>query len=62
MTKSEEIKTLEDRLRNVILSTCNTIGCDSCGLSWKENGKEKCSATELNGKIYDLKFNEASND
>lgn len=53
---SDEIKDLQDRLRNVIINTCNTIGCDNCGLSWKESGKEKCSATELESKIFDIKY------
>lgn len=51
-----DISDLEDRLRNIIIGTCNTIGCDNCGLKWIENGKEECSATELQGKILDEQF------
>lgn len=56
----DEIDTLENRLKDVIVYTCNKIGCENCGLSWTENGKEKCSATELQGKIYDLKYNKGN--
>ena len=42
-------KELEDRLREVIVGTCNTIGCKNCGLKW-EGG---CSATDLQQKIMD---------
>lgn len=48
----EEIKDLEDRLRNVIINTCNKIGCDNCDLKWPGG----CSATELQGKIHDLEY------
>lgn len=51
-----EINDLESRLKNIIINTCNKIGCDNCGLSWKENGNVKCSATELESKIFDIKF------
>lgn len=53
---ADQLKELHERLGNVILGTCNTIGCDGCDLKWTENGKEKCSATELQGKIFDLEF------
>lgn len=54
MNQNSEIKDLEDRLRNVILNTCNTIGCADCGLSWND-GKD-CSATELQSKIMKIQF------
>ena len=52
----EEIQNLENRLKDLIINTCNKIGCDKCGLSWKEDNKEKCSATELEGRIHKLKY------
>jgi hypothetical protein len=51
MTELEQIR---ERLKDIIVNTCNKIGCDNCGLSWTENGKEKCSATELQGKEFEL--------
>lgn len=55
-----DLENLNERLKNVILGTCNTVGCDGCGLKWTEDGKEKCSATELQGKIMDLEMKEFS--
>lgn len=52
---NDQLKDIQDRLRNLILNTCNKIGCESCGLSWVEDGREKCSATELQGKEFELK-------
>lgn len=49
-----ELEVIRERLKNIILNTCNKIGCDNCGLSWTEDGKEKCSATELQGKELDI--------
>ncbi len=52
---SEENKYLSDlneRLKSLIINTCNKIGCDNCGLSW---GKE-CSATDLQDKIHKEQF------
>ena len=52
-----EIENLNQRLGNVIREYCNKIGCGKCGLEWTEDGKSKCSATELQGKIYELEIN-----
>ena len=49
-----ELEDLRDRLKNVIVNTCNTIGCDNCDLKWPEG----CSATELQNKIHDIEFGE----
>jgi hypothetical protein len=54
----DRLSELNDRLRAVIIGTCNTIGCEGCDLKWSENGKEKCSATELQGQIMDIEFAE----
>lgn len=53
---NEDLKDLNDRLGRIIRGTCNTIGCDACDLKWKEDGREKCSATELQGKIMDIEM------
>ena len=45
-----DVKELEQRLKNIIHTKCNTVGCKNCDLSW-ENG---CSATELQNKIQEV--------
>lgn len=47
----EIIDNYRDRLRDIILNTCNTIGCENCDLKW---GKNDCSATDLQSKIMDI--------
>ena len=49
---SSELDDLRDRLKSVILSTCNTIGCKDCDLKWTES----CSALELDSKIRELEI------
>lgn len=49
-----ELQDLEDRLRDVITNTCNTIGCDKCDLKW-DGG---CSATELQNRIMIIELEE----
>lgn len=44
MKYSEELRI---RLSDVIVNTCNKIGCDRCGLNW-EGG---CSMTDLQNRI-----------
>ncbi|CAH7223617.1 conserved hypothetical protein [Vibrio chagasii] len=48
------INDYQNRLKNIITGTCNTTGCDGCGLKW-DGG---CSATDLEGKIMDLEMEE----
>ena len=45
---------LHQRLKNIILNTCNKVGCKDCGLKW-DNG---CSATELEAKIIEIEMME----
>lgn len=52
MTKAAQIEALEGRLRNVIQGTCNTVGCDQCGLKWPGG----CSATDLDSKLLKLRM------
>ena len=47
-----ELKDLRDRLRNVIVGTCNEVGCKGCDLKW-DGG---CSASELEGRIMDIEI------
>ena len=42
-----ELDDLRDRLKGVILNTCNKIGCKDCGLKWGGG----CSASELQEKV-----------
>lgn len=46
---------LQERLRNVILNTCNKIGCKDCGLKWDDG----CSAIELRNNIDSLEFDKS---
>jgi hypothetical protein len=49
-----EVEQIRERLKNVIINTCNKIGCDNCDLKW---GKDECIATELQSKEMDLMYN-----
>lgn len=49
---NHELEILRVRLRDVIINTCNKIGCRDCDLKW-DGG---CSATELEGKIMDIEM------
>jgi len=49
-----EVQDLNQRLTDVILNTCNTIGCKDCGLKW-DGG---CSATDLQDKIDKIEYAE----
>lgn len=53
---SQELIDLIERQRNLIVNTCNKIGCGNCGLEWEEDGQKKCSSTELAGRIDDLQM------
>lgn len=52
--RADDIMELEDRLRDVIHTRCNPIGCKDCDL---HNGDGTCAATDLQGKIMDLEMN-----
>lgn len=51
-----ELIQLQDRLRNVIHGTCNTIGCRDCGLKNSFDGKQGCAATDLQDRIMEIEF------
>ncbi|MBD0785825.1 hypothetical protein HUO09_05695 [Vibrio sp. Y2-5] len=40
------------RMKNVVQNTCNTIGCDKCGLKWDDG----CSATDLQDKSMTIEI------
>lgn len=44
MKYSDELKI---RLRDVIVNTCNKIGCKNCGLKWDDG----CAATDLQNRL-----------
>ena len=46
--KTSIIEDLHNRQRDIILNTCNKIGCKDCDLKWEDS----CSANELQNKIY----------
>ncbi len=52
---SKQLEALQQRLKVVILNTCDTIGCRDCGLKY---GDGECSATDLQGQIMDLELKE----
>lgn len=52
-----ELEDLERRLSDVINNTCNTIGCDNCGLKWDDG----CSATELDSRIVAIELEDERN-
>jgi len=54
---NNEIEDLRERFKNLIVNTCNKIGCKNCHLEWKGG----CPATELQDKINDLEMEEFKN-
>lgn len=46
----EDLELLHNRLKNIIINTCNEIGCKDCDLKWDNS----CSAIELQNKIFDI--------
>jgi len=56
MPENNELKDLRERLKSVIVGTCNTEGCNNCGLKWDDG----CSATELEHQIMLIEMKEVS--
>lgn len=54
MNESNELLAMRESLRIIITGTCNTIGCNGCGLDWEEDGIKHCSATYMQSKIDEL--------
>lgn len=57
MSNEIEIKQLRERSRDVIVNTCNEIGCKNCNLKW-DGG---CVSSELESKIAELEHPEFTN-
>ena len=55
-----ELNDLRERLKNVIVGTCNTVGWKDCDLKWNDE-KNTCSASELGDRIMDIEFKELDN-
>lgn len=55
MIDDHKIRDLEARLTSIVNNTCNTVGCDYCGLKFDE---KHCSATDLQCRILDLEIGE----
>lgn len=51
---TEEIKRLEERLKNLIINTCNKIGCGDCPYKW-DGG---CSSDALQNQLLDAEAEE----
>ena len=48
-----ELEDLHDRLRNLIVNTCNTVGCKNCPFIY-DIEDNICEATILQGRILDI--------
>lgn len=43
-----ELEIIRDRLKNLIVSTCNTIGCENCPYKWdKDSDGNSCQSDYL---------------
>lgn len=45
---------LTEKLKNIVLNTCNAIVCKDCDLKWDDG----CSATDLQDRIISLGMEE----
>ena len=54
MMSNQELDNLRERLKDVIINTCNTVGCKDCDLKWGD----ECSATDLQNKIMKIEFSD----
>lgn len=54
MTRKEE---LNARLKDIIINTCNKIGCKDCDLKWDDT----CQAVAVQNEIYELKVKNEEN-
>lgn len=50
----EELKNLIDRQHNLIINTCNVIGCAKCPYKWGGG----CSSSDLQEKIDEVEKKE----
>lgn len=52
------LEDLRKRQKDLILGTCNKLGCGNCGLEWEEGSVKKCSSGELESEIYEIEMQE----
>lgn len=57
MDRKKELEALRERMKAVVIETCNRIGCKECGLKWEGS----CSALILESQIMDIEFEEFAN-
>ena len=50
--KVSELEELRETSRNLIINTCNIIGCKDCAYKW-EGG---CSSTEIEARIMEIEL------
>lgn len=51
----KELLDVRERLKNLIIGTCNTIGCSNCPHKWgKDSDGNKCSSDYLMMLEYNL--------
>ena len=55
----EEIARLESDLKELILGTCNTVGCKDCDKKYLDG--ERCQSDILQDRIFELKMREKDN-
>ena len=55
--KMTYLEDLQNRHREIVINTCNKIGCKNCDLKWDDG----CSAIELQNKILDKEDKQISN-
>jgi len=56
MQRPQELIDLENRLTAVVRGTCNTVGCDNCGLKYGGYDSKQCAATDLQDRILDIEM------
>jgi len=53
MNTNDELKQLQLKIKNVITTYCDSIGCKDCPVKY---GDKECEATILQGKEMELLF------
>lgn len=52
---SSELDQIRIEMKDLILNTCNTIGCDNCRMKWpKDEDGNSCRSDYLMMKKYEL--------
>lgn len=50
MDKKYRVRELHKRLKNIILNTCNKIGCKNCDLKWDD---KRCQAMDVQDQLFE---------